>query len=140
MPTSLSISRGNSRALRRQGLDSCFWIAENGPRRRWSKAAAFCNNLPVAALKGTDKGMQLDRSRTTLSSGGGKPSAEKSSGLDSCGTGVRCGGAVATGNARYGRMGSGGQAGLHRPSRAGTVVRAVAVAVGAMARPGLLTR
>ena len=116
VPTSLPISRENSRAFRRQGIDAWFSIAENRPRQRWSKAAAFFNNFPTVAIKCPDRNVRLDKSRTGLSGGRSIPSAERRSGLDTC-LDKEWGGA-----ALQETLGSGGWGSLDRPDCTARVV------------------
>ena len=127
----------------RTGFRQLIWGTKQGKHPIRASARSIqscppcCNNFPTVALKGPDRDVRLDNSRTSLSGGGGKSSAERGSGLDSCGTGG-WGGAAPTGNARHGRLGKFGQARLQCPVRAGTVVRAAAGPAGAMTGPGLL--
>ena len=51
--------------------------------------SAFCNNFAAVALKGPNRDGRLDKSRSALSGGRSIPSAERGSGLDSCGAGGR---------------------------------------------------
>ena len=97
----------------------------------------FCNTSPMIALKYPDRKMQLDKSRTIVSRGGSKSSAEREFWAGQLWD-RGWGGAAPTGSARDGRMGKFGQARLHCRGRAGTVVRADAGSAGAKTRPGLL--
>ena len=129
--TLLPISRGNSRALRRQVLDALPWIAGTG-RGATGRGPRHCaTTSPRLRSKGLTAMYGWTIAGQHGHAGAAFPARNGSSGLDSCGTG---GGAAPTGSAWDGRMGKCGRA----PGRAATVVQKAAGAAGGMTRPGLI--